>query len=255
MSHAALPRVLPRAFLMSDLHLDAGRPDLTAIFLGFLRRAGGGVEQLFLLGDIFEAWIGDDDDAPWLDAVVDGLRRASDAGVRIHFQHGNRDFLLGDAFAARAGMTLLPERLALELGGVPTVLCHGDALCTDDVAYQAFRRQSRDPAWQAQVLATPLEARRGLARQLRQDSIEGQRRILDQGGELADVNEAAVQACLRDCGATRLIHGHTHRPATHQVALGPSEAGERIVLADWRSTGEVLEVRPDGSCRRHVLTA
>jgi len=255
MSPAAAPRALPHAFLMSDLHLDAGRPDLTAIFLRFLRRAGGRVEALFLLGDIFEAWIGDDDDAPWLDAVVDGLCRASDAGVRIHFQHGNRDFLLGGDFAARTGMTLLPETLALELGGVPTALCHGDALCTGDVGYQAFRRRSRAPDWQAQVLATPLEARRGLARQLRQDSIEGQRRILDQGGELADVNETAVQACLRDCGAVRLIHGHTHRPATHRVALGPSAAGERIVLADWRSAGEALEVRPDGSYLRHVLTA
>ncbi|MBU6248460.1 MAG: UDP-2,3-diacylglucosamine diphosphatase [Xanthomonadaceae bacterium] len=239
---------------MSDLHLDAGRPDLTAIFLGFLRRAGGQVRELFLLGDIFEAWIGDDDDAPWLDAVVDGLRRAGDAGVRIHFQHGNRDFLLGEAFAARAGLALLPEILALELGGVPTALCHGDALCTDDVGYQAFRRQSRDPAWQAQVLATPLQSRRSLARQLRQDSIEGQQRILEQGGELADVNEAAAQACLRDAAAVRLIHGHTHRPAVHRVAVGPSAVGERIVLADWRSAGEVLEVRPDGSYRRHLLT-
>lgn len=237
---------------MSDLHLDAGRPELTAIFQRFLADCPGRVDELFLLGDIFEAWIGDDDDAPWLVPVVDALRRAGDAGVRIFFQHGNRDFLLGEAFAARAGMILLPESLPLALGGVATVLCHGDALCTDDVDYQAFRARSRDPAWQAQILAMPLEARRGLARQLRQESMDGQQRRLAEDGVLTDVNEAAVRDCMHDHGAVRLIHGHTHRPAAHSVALDGG-SGERVVLADWRSEGEVLEVRPDGSFRRHTL--
>jgi len=240
---------------MSDLHLDAVRPDLTAIFLRFMADTPGHVDDLFLLGDIFEAWVGDDDDAPWLLPVVDALRRASDAGVRIHFQHGNRDFLLGEAFAARVGMTLLPEALSLDLGGIATVLCHGDALCTDDADYQAFRARSRDPAWQAQILAMPLQARRGLARQMRQESMDGQQRRLAEGGMLTDVNDAAVGRCMRDHGAVRLIHGHTHRPAVHRVALGDGRHGERVVLADWRAEGEVLEVLPDGSFRRHPLRA
>lgn len=246
---------VPHAFLMSDLHLDAGRPDLTRIFLHFLQEAPGRVGELYLLGDIFEAWVGDDDDAPWLAPVIDALRRASDAGVRIHFQHGNRDFLLGEAFAARTGMALLPEVLSLELGGVATVLCHGDALCTDDVDYQAFRNRSRDPAWQAQVLAMPLEARRGLARQLRQESKDGQQQRLAEGQPLTDVNETSVRQCMSDHGAARLIHGHTHRPAVHRVTLVGGHVGERVVLADWRAEGEVLEVRPDGSFQRHPLKA
>ncbi len=239
---------------MSDLHLDAGRPELTAIFLRFLADCPGRVDELFLLGDIFEAWIGDDDDAPWLVTVLEALRRAGDAGVRTHFQHGNRDFLLGKSFAARAGMTLLPDVQPLELGGVATILCHGDALCTDDTDYQAFRARSRDPAWQAQILAMPLEARRELARQLRQESVDGQQRRLAEGGVLADVNEATVRDCMRGHGAARLIHGHTHRPGVHAVALDGGH-GERVVLADWRVDGEVLEVLPDGSFQRHALRA
>ncbi|HEU4669237.1 MAG TPA: UDP-2,3-diacylglucosamine diphosphatase [Dyella sp.] len=240
---------------MSDLHLDAGRPDLTAIFLRFLERAPGRVAELYLLGDIFEAWVGDDDDAAWLRPVADALRRASEAGVRIHFQHGNRDFLLGESFAAHVGMSLLPEAQVVQLGGVATLLCHGDALCIDDLDYQAFRARSRDPAWQAQILAMPLDARRGLARQLRQDSRDGQQRRLEEGGGLTDVNEAAVSRTMREHGVARLIHGHTHRPALHHVALEHGRIGERVVLADWRSDGEVLEVGPDGRLQRHRLRA
>lgn len=244
---------IPHAFLMSDLHLDAGRPELTAIFLDFLRHGRGLLPALFLLGDIFEAWVGDDDDQSLVGEVAAALSALVAAGTDVYFMHGNRDFLLGKDYAARAGMRVLSDPCLLELGGVPTVLSHGDALCTDDVAYQAFRTQSRDLAWQAGILAMPLAERRALATRLRQESIAGQARQRAEGLPLSDVNEQAVVSLMREQGATRLIHGHTHRPDVHVVALAEGVTGERIVLSDWRDVGEVLEVGPDGGWRRQVL--
>ncbi|MEI7036841.1 UDP-2,3-diacylglucosamine diphosphatase [Fulvimonas yonginensis] len=241
------------AWLMSDLHLDAGRPELTGILFRFLRGAARRAQALFLLGDVFEAWIGDDDDAPLPAAVAAELRAVAEAGTTVYFLHGNRDFLLGAAYARRAGLTLLPDPTHLRLGGVPTVLCHGDALCLDDRAYQRWRAQARDPAWQAQLLARPLAERRALARQLRAESREAQRRLRERGLPWADADPAAVLALLQRQGAARLIHGHTHRPAEHEVRLPGGRRAERWVLADWGEAGEALEITPDGAGRRHRL--
>lgn len=240
---------------MSDLHLDASRRALTEILLDFLVQGRGRLPALFLLGDIFEAWVGDDDDQPLVAEVAAALSALAASGTDVYFMHGNRDFLLGESYAARARMQVLSDPCLLELGGVPTVLSHGDALCTDDVAYQAFRAQSRDPAWQAGILAMPLAERRALAARLRQESMTGQARLLAEGLPLSDVNEQAVASLMREQGATRLVHGHTHRPDVHPVALAPGVEGQRIVLGDWRDRGEVLEVGPDGRWRRQVLGA
>lgn len=248
-----LPEV-PHALLMSDLHLEAGRPDLTAIFLAFLRDRAWKVPALFLLGDIFEVWVGDDDDQPLVADVADALHMLGERGTRVYFMAGNRDFLLGEGYARRCGMTRLPDPWRVRLGGISTVLSHGDALCTGDVAYQAFRTQSRDPVWQSGVLAMPLAERRALARRLRNESIDGQRRQLERGLPLTDVDPAAVVALMQQQGATRLIHGHTHRPADHVVVLPGGVHGERIVLSDWRDCGEALEVWPDGRLQRHRLS-
>jgi UDP-2,3-diacylglucosamine hydrolase len=243
-------------FLLSDLHLEAGKPGLTDIFVRFMRspaaRQAGGI---YLLGDIFEVWIGDDDPSPLVARIAGEIRAVVDAGVPVYFMHGNRDFLVGQDYLRKAGMTLLDDPSLVTLGGVPTVLGHGDLYCTDDLAYQAFRAKSRDPAWQGKVLGWPLWRRRLTARLARYLSKRNYRKKLKQGLDptaIADVSPAAVLAEFDRHGATRMIHGHTHRPARHGY---PHDAGERerIVLADWRETGEALEVLPDGSWKRHTL--
>lgn len=245
------------AYLLSDLHLESGKPALTEIFLRFLRSPQArSASAIYLLGDIFEVWIGDDDPSPLVNAVANEIRALSDHGVPVFFMHGNRDFLLGSDYLRRAGMALLHDPSVVTLGGIPTLLGHGDRYCTDDHAYQAFRAKSRSPEWQAMVLGWPLWRRRLTARIARFMSKRNYRKKLKHGIDpsvIADVSPAAVQAELDLYGVTRLIHGHTHRPATHSHG-DPAAPRERIVLADWRDTGEALEVAPDGTYRRHVLT-
>ena len=228
--------------LISDLHLDAARPAATACLLDLLagraRRAAG----LWILGDLFEAWIGDDDDAPWLAPVLDALRALS-AEVPVRAMHGNRDFLLGSGFTARTGIALVPEPEVVELGGRRTLLMHGDALCTDDHAYQRLRSQWRDPAWQREFLSRPLAARREFAAQARAESA---RQNAAKDRYLMDVNTQAVVEALRAARATRLIHGHTHRPATHALAVDGA-ACERLVLGDWFAHGWVMQVDAAGA--------
>ena len=241
------------AALISDLHLSPSWPELTDVLLRFLAMRARDAQAVFLLGDVFEAWVGDDDDAPWLETVAEGLRELAASGTDVWFMHGNRDFLLGQAFAARCGMRLLDDPTLAVLGGVPTLLSHGDALCTDEQDYQAFRALGRTPDWQARILARPLAERRELARQMRGASMqEHQRRA--QAGELpGDVAAEAVRQALRDTGAARLIHGHTHRPGVHEVHLQDRTA-ERIVLADWRDgRGEALWIGAEGIWTREVL--
>ena len=246
---------IPHAWLISDLHLDESRPALTRILIDFLRTTATRAPALFLLGDIFEAWVGDDDDQPLVARVADALHAVAASGTAVYFMHGNRDFLLGDAYARRAGMQLLDDPLRLNLGGVATVLSHGDALCTDDVAYQAFRAQSRSAAWQASILAMPLAERRALARQLRQQSVAAQHQMMADGMPLSDVNAQAVMTLMQAHGVSRLIHGHTHRPDHHRWVLPDGGPAERIVLSDWREHGEALEVHANGSLQRHPLRA
>jgi UDP-2,3-diacylglucosamine hydrolase len=223
---------------ISDLHLDEARPEIIALFESFLAGEARRADALYILGDLFEAWIGDDDDAPLPARVARALKALNDSGVPIHFIAGNRDFLLGADYARRAGMTLLDDGTLASLHGTPTLLLHGDTLCTDDAAYLAFRKQVRDPAWQQQFLSQPLAARRAFAQQARNASRE---HTSQTAMAIMDVNQRAVESALRDAHVTRMIHGHTHRPAIHDFASGGAPA-QRIVLGDWYEQGSVLRV-------------
>jgi UDP-2,3-diacylglucosamine hydrolase len=228
---------------IADLHLDPSRPQITELFESYLASDEvRSADALYILGDLVEAWIGDDDDAELPQRIADATRVVRDAGVPVYFMVGNRDFLLGEAFASRAGMTLLDDGVVHDIHGQPTMLMHGDVLCIDDVAYQAVRRQVRNPQWQAQVLAMPLQARRALAVQAREDSRKHTGSTME---SIMDVNADAVADSMRKAGVTRLIHGHTHRPAVHSFELD-NQPAQRIVLGDWYQHGSVLRVDADG---------
>ncbi|RDI99807.1 UDP-2,3-diacylglucosamine diphosphatase [Dyella solisilvae] len=229
---------------ISDLHLDDSRPQITHLFETFL--AGPEVrsaDALYILGDLVEAWVGDDDDAELPTRIANATRAVHDSGVPVYFMVGNRDFLLGEAFAQRAGLTLLDDGAVHELYGRPTLLMHGDVLCTDDLAYQAVRQQVRTPAWKAQVLAMPLPARRALAAKAREESRAHTGSAME---TIMDVNANAVAEAMRHAGVTRLIHGHTHRPAIHAFDLD-GQTAERIVLGDWYDQGSLLRITPQGT--------
>jgi len=221
---------------ISDLHLDESRPQIVDLFLRFLRAEARSATSLYILGDLFESWIGDDDDGPLSAVIAEGLLGLSGSGVRIYFMHGNRDFLLGAEYAARAGMSLLSDPTIIELGGERTLLMHGDTLCTDAVEYQKFRMMVRDPRWQQRFLAQTLSERRAFAEQARGES---RRHTAMKTAEIMDVNQHAVIAAMRSHGVHRLIHGHTHRPATHRLDIG-GKVAERIVLGDWYEQSSVL---------------
>ena len=229
---------------VSDLHLDPERPEITALFGRFLDGEARGADALYILGDLFEAWVGDDDPSDAGAFVADRLRALVEAGVPVSFIRGNRDFLLGDTYAARCGMTLLDDPTVVELYGTPTLLLHGDLLCTDDTAYQQFRAQTRDPQWQAQFLAQPLAARLAFAQQARAASKARYGELVSQGmaETVCDVAPTTVQDWFRRFGVKRMIHGHTHRPAIHDEGRGNT----RIVLGDWYEQGSVLRVGDDG---------
>ncbi|MDB5798474.1 MAG: UDP-2,3-diacylglucosamine hydrolase [Paucimonas sp.] len=216
-----------RALFVSDLHLDAALPRTTARFLRFVADTAPRAQALYLLGDIFEYWAGDDDrDSPFNTQIVAALRTLREQGTHTFWIAGNRDFLAGKAFADAAGLVLLDDPTVLELAGHRIVLTHGDALCTDDHAYIAFRQQVRQPGWQAQFLAQPLAQRKQVIEGLRQQSRAAQR---DKAPEIMDVNADAVRALFDQSGAAIMIHGHTHRPALHVLADGR----KRYVLTDW----------------------
>jgi UDP-2,3-diacylglucosamine hydrolase len=227
---------------IADLHLDDSRPQITALFERYLasdevRHA----DSLYILGDLVEAWIGDDDDAELPQRIAQATRAVRDAGVPVYFMVGNRDFLLGEDYAQRAGLTLLDDGTVHTLYGQPTLLMHGDVLCTDDVAYQTVRRQVRTPEWKAQILGMSLEARRAFAAKARADSRAHTDKTME---TIMDVNTDAVTTAMRQVGVTRLIHGHTHRPAIHRFELD-NQPAERIVLGDWYEQGSVLRVTTD----------
>ncbi len=228
---------------ISDLHLSEERPDKLALFLDFLSGPARRSEALYILGDLFEVWLGDDDDTPPIPSILKSLADLQEAKVPLYIMRGNRDFLVGAVFEANTGCTLLPDVRLIDLYGSKTLLLHGDTLCTKDVAYQAFRQTVRNAEWQAKALATPLAARRGMAKQLRQESVIAMR---GKTPLIMDVDQGAVEAALRQYGVYRLIHGHTHRPAVHRFMLDGQPA-ERIVLGDWYEEDSVLVCDEHGS--------
>ncbi len=218
------------ALFISDVHLAEDRPQTTAAFLDFLAGQARAARSLFILGDLFEYWAGDDDvDAPFNQHICAALRALSASGTTVFFMTGNRDLLAGEGYARAAGLVLLPDPALIRLGEQRVLLSHGDALCTDDIAYQTYRSQVRDPAWQAGFLAQPLEARKAFIERLRTQSEAAKR---EKAMTIMDVNHAAVETLLRTRGYPTLIHGHTHRPATHQHRVDGHPC-ERRVLADW----------------------
>jgi UDP-2,3-diacylglucosamine hydrolase len=228
---------------ISDLHLTEERPEANERFIALLEDQGRTADALYILGDFFEYWIGDDDLGEPFNAVVAGLLKdLTGHGVPVYLMHGNRDFLIGEGFCAATGATLLPDPTVAEIGGVKTLLVHGDTLCTDDVEYQAWRRRARDPAFQAAFLAKSLAERRQTVVQMRDKS-----RQVVQGktAEIMDVNDDAVRQAMRSHGVRRLIHGHTHRPGRHELDID-GQRGERWVLPDWYGRGGYVQVDRDG---------
>lgn len=225
---------------ISDLHLEESRPDITEAFLAFLEKRAQGVSRLYILGDFFEAWIGDDERTPLQETVAGALKALSDGGTDIFLMHGNRDFLIGEEFCTRAGATLLDDPTVVDLYGTPTLLMHGDSLCTADVEYQKFRQNMRNPQWQQMILQRPLADRQQMARQLREISM-----AKNQGKEefIMDVTPDEVVKVMEEHGVQRLIHGHTHRPAEHSLQANGKPA-KRIVLGDWDQHVWWLSVEP-----------
>ncbi len=220
---------------ISDLHLDETRPDLTDAFFRFLDDVASDADSLYILGDFFEVWLGDDHDTPFNQQVIERLRGVA---ATTYVMHGNRDFLIGDAFCKAAGVTLLPDPCLIELDGTEVLLMHGDSLCTLDEKYMQARGMLRSPAFQADFLGKSLEERAAFARQIRGESKEHTRETAD---DIMDVTPEEVIRVMSEASITTLIHGHTHRPATHQVDLN-GVAGTRYVLGDWHTSTWYLTV-------------
>ena len=221
---------------MSDLHADSRRPEIGTQFLAFLRNEAIHAEALYVLGDLFEAWIGDDCMDAEASRIVAGLKSVSDAGVPGYFMHGNRDFLIGERFAEQTGFDILEDPTITEIHGQRVLLMHGDTLCTDDVEYQALRSLVRNPDWQRETLARSIEERLTMAKKLRMGSKESTSTKAD---DIMDVNQDAVIEAMTHAGVSILLHGHTHRPAVHDVDH-EGESLTRIVLGDWYSQGSVV---------------
>ena len=228
--------------LISDLHLEEERPDITRAFLHFLQTRARGAEALYILGDFFEVWIGDDGMTPFQHEIADALRELSEAGTRIYLMHGNRDFLIGKRFCREAGCTLLSDPHKVQMGGEPVLLMHGDSLCTLDVGYMKLRRLLRNPLSLFILRNLPLSTRRKLARKLRSES-RAQTQM--KAREIIDVTPDEVPRIMAEYGVRTLIHGHTHRPATHDLEVDGQPA-KRIVLGDWDRQGWALQIDDEG---------
>jgi UDP-2,3-diacylglucosamine hydrolase len=221
---------------VSDLHIDAARPAIIEQFLQFLETEAKNAAALYILGDLFESWIGDDAPDPAQSAAITGLRALTSSGVPCFVMHGNRDFLLSRQFCDMSGAQLLHDPLIVTLYGEPVLVMHGDALCTDDRAYQRLRATVRDADWQRQFLALPIESRRALAGAARAGS---QAHTAAMEHAITDVNPDSVAIALRAAGTSTLLHGHTHRPAIHALEVD-GRPRTRIVLGDWYDQGSVL---------------
>jgi UDP-2,3-diacylglucosamine hydrolase len=230
--------------LISDLHLDESRPDLTAGFLKFLATGLNGADSLYILGDFFEVWLGDDHHSAFNQSIIDALNALD---LPIFFMHGNRDFLIGNEFCEAIGATLLPDPSVVELGGESVLLMHGDSLCTADTEYMKVRAMLRNPAVQQDLLSKPLEERAAIAQQARGESQAHTRaHTRESAADIMDVTPAEVIKAMQAAGVKTLIHGHTHRPATHQVELTDGQRGQRIVLGDWDKLGWRLIAQKSG---------
>ena len=227
---------------ISDLHLDSGHPEIQQQLLEFIERGAKGSDALYILGDLFEVWLGDDDDNTDHQQTINSLKRLHTQGTPVYIQHGNRDFLLGERFSQLSGCTILPDPCVIDLYGQQVLIMHGDLLCTDDVDYQSFRRQVRNPEWQAQFLQQPLTQRKQIAAGLRQQSRQETRNKTEQ---IMDVSQTTVDEYMQRFDVQTLIHGHTHRPDIHQWELDGSSR-QRIVLGDWFTQGSVLRWDRDG---------
>ncbi|CAI8880457.1 MULTISPECIES: UDP-2,3-diacylglucosamine diphosphatase [Pseudomonas] len=228
--------------LISDLHLQEERPDITRAFVDLLDGRARHAEALYILGDFFEAWIGDDAMTPFQTSICQALRALSDSGTQVFLMHGNRDFLLGQAFCKAAGCTLLADPSVVEMGGEPVLLMHGDSLCTRDLAYMKMRRYLRNPLSLWILRHLPLSTRQKLARKLRSES-RAQTRM--KANDIVDVTAEEVPRIMQQFGVRTLVHGHTHRPAIHKLVVGDQPA-RRIVLGDWDRQGWALQVDEQG---------
>jgi UDP-2,3-diacylglucosamine hydrolase len=224
------------ALFISDLHIDASRPAIIGQFLEFLAAEAGRAEALYILGDLFESWVGDDDADAAQSAAITGLRALTSQGVPCFVMHGNRDFLLAEQFCRSSGAELLPDPLIITLYGEPVLVMHGDALCTDDRAYQRLRATVRDSDWQERFLALPIASRRALAGAARVGS-KAHTAAVEYA--ITDVNAESVALALRSAGCSTLLHGHTHRPAIHALQVDGRPC-TRIVLGDWYDQGSLL---------------
>jgi UDP-2,3-diacylglucosamine hydrolase len=221
---------------ISDLHLENARPDIAARFLPFLQTEAIAADALYILGDLFESWLGDDDPDEHYAMIKQALRTLVDAGTPVFFMHGNRDFMIGQQFADETGVLLLPDPCRRQIEGTDVLLSHGDALCTDDVEYQKFRQMARNPQWQAMMRQKPLGERQAIARQARAASMQHGSTI---NPVISDVNQDSVREFMAAHHATLLLHGHTHRPAVHEFQMGDVSA-TRIVLGDWYEQASIV---------------
>jgi UDP-2,3-diacylglucosamine hydrolase len=228
--------------LISDLHLEEGRPDITRAFLDLLGGRAREAQSLYILGDFFEAWIGDDAMSPFQRSICEALRALSDSGTQVFLMHGNRDFMIGNAFCKAAGCTLLADPSVVQFNGEPVLLMHGDSLCTRDEAYQKMRRYLRNPLTLWVLRHLPLSTRHTLARKLRNES-KAQTRM--KANDIVDVTPEEIPRIMREFGVKTLIHGHTHRPAIHKLQIGEDTA-QRIVLGDWDRQGWALQIDEQG---------
>jgi UDP-2,3-diacylglucosamine hydrolase len=240
---------MSHTLFISDLHLCEEQPHITRLFRDFTRNTAPQADALYILGDLFEYWAGDDDlDTPFHRSITGALHALASHSTPVFIMHGNRDFLMDAQLAQACHATLLPDPTLLDLYGTPTLLSHGDALCTDDVPYQAFRRQVREPHWRTTFLAQPLARRKAQIEEIRSISMsEKQTKSM----EIMDVNPDAVAQLLRNHHYPRLIHGHTHRPALHRHTVDGVTC-ERWVLGDWHASGDALLCDAHG-CRRLEL--
>lgn len=221
---------------VSDLHLEADRPDIGKQFLQFLDTDAKEADDLYILGDLFEAWVGDDDPNTHYFTIKRAIRKLVDGGIPVYFMHGNRDFMIGNGFANETGVKILDDPHEVSMYGQKTLLSHGDVLCTDDVQYQRVRKMVRDPDWQANMRAKPLKERLRIAQEARRQSLE---QTINQSLEIMDVNHDEVVRVMKKHKVDVLLHGHTHRPAVHDVQIGNRKA-KRIVLGDWYTQGSMV---------------